>query len=102
MKPFPRETNISYQWWKYDKEILQVHVLRIPEFWSKNIGQHLKRRRVSMVSSTLPLQWFLAPTRLRLRVSTTATTAQIPAVSSKEGAVIGTVLSTGKFHRGHH
>jgi hypothetical protein len=29
-----------------------------------------------------------------LRVSTTATIAQIPAVSSKEGAVIGVVLST--------
>jgi hypothetical protein len=36
------------------------------------------------------------------RVSTTATIVQIPAVSSKEGAVIGTVLSTQKFHRGHH
>jgi hypothetical protein len=36
--------------------------------------------------------------RNTLRVSTTATIAQIPAVSSKEGAV----LSTRKFHRGHH
>jgi hypothetical protein len=36
------------------------------------------------------------------RVSTTATIAQIPAVSSKEGAVIGAVLSTRKSHRGHH
>jgi hypothetical protein len=27
---------------------------------------------------------------------------KIPAVSSKEGAVIGAVLSTRKFHRGHH
>jgi hypothetical protein len=32
------------------------------------------------------------------RVSTTATIAQIPAVSSKEGAVIGAVISTRKFH----
>jgi hypothetical protein len=32
----------------------------------------------------------------------TAGIAQIPAVSSKEGAVIGAVLSTRKFHRGHH
>jgi hypothetical protein len=38
--------------------------------------------------------------RKTLPVSTTATIAQIPAVSSKEGAVI--VLSTWKFHRGHH
>jgi hypothetical protein len=28
--------------------------------------------------------------------------AQIPDVSSKDGAVIGAVLSTRKFHRGHH
>jgi hypothetical protein len=28
--------------------------------------------------------------------------AQIPDVSSKEGAVIGAVLGTRKFHRGHH
>jgi hypothetical protein len=40
--------------------------------------------------------------RKTLHVSTTATIAQIPAVSSKEGAVIGDVLSTRKFHRGHH
>jgi hypothetical protein len=33
-------------------------------------------------------------TRKTLRVSTTAGIAQIPAVSSKEGAVIGAVLST--------
>jgi hypothetical protein len=32
--------------------------------------------------------------RKTLRVSTTATIAQIPAVSSKEGTVIGAVLST--------
>jgi hypothetical protein len=32
--------------------------------------------------------------RKTIRVSTTATIAQIPAVSSKEGAVIGAVLST--------
>jgi hypothetical protein len=40
--------------------------------------------------------------RKTLRVSTTATIAQILAVPSKEGAVIGAVLSTRKFHRGHH
>jgi hypothetical protein len=40
--------------------------------------------------------------RKTLRVSTTATIAQIPAVLSKDGAVIGAVLSTRKFHRGHH
>jgi hypothetical protein len=34
--------------------------------------------------------------------STTATIAQIPDVSSKDGAVIGAVLSTRKLHRGHH
>jgi hypothetical protein len=28
--------------------------------------------------------------------------AQIPDVSSKEDAVIGAVLGTRKFHRGHH
>jgi hypothetical protein len=39
-------------------------------------------------------------TRKTLRVSTTAGIAQIPAVSSKEGAVIGAVLGTRKFHRG--
>jgi hypothetical protein len=44
---------------------------------------------VSRASKTLP-------------ISTTATIAQIPAVLSKEGAVIGAVLSTRKFHRGHH
>jgi hypothetical protein len=33
---------------------------------------------------------------------TTATIALILAVSSKEGAVIGAVLSTRKFHRDHH
>jgi hypothetical protein len=33
-------------------------------------------------------------TRKTLRISTTATIAQIPDVSSKEGAVIGAVLST--------
>jgi hypothetical protein len=37
--------------------------------------------------------------RKTLRISTTAT---IPAFSSKEGAVIGAVLSTWKFHRVHH
>jgi hypothetical protein len=36
--------------------------------------------------------------RKTLRVSTTATIAQILDVSSKEGAVIGAVLSTRKFH----
>jgi hypothetical protein len=41
-------------------------------------------------------------TRKTLRVLTTATIAQILAVSSKEGAVIGAVLSMRKFHRGHH
>jgi hypothetical protein len=40
--------------------------------------------------------------RKTLRVSTTAGIAQIPDVSSKDGAVIGAVLSTRKFHRGHH
>jgi hypothetical protein len=40
--------------------------------------------------------------RKTLRVSTTATIAQIPTISSKDGAVIGAVLSTRKFHRGHH
>jgi hypothetical protein len=40
--------------------------------------------------------------RKTLRVSTTATIAQIPDVSSKDGAVIGAVLSMRKFHRGHH
>jgi hypothetical protein len=28
--------------------------------------------------------------------------AQIPGVSSKERAVVGAVLGTRKFHRGHH
>jgi hypothetical protein len=37
-----------------------------------------------------------------LRVSTIATIAQILDISSKEGTVIGAVLSTQKFHRGHH
>jgi hypothetical protein len=37
--------------------------------------------------------------RKTLRVWTTATIAQITGVSSKEGAVIGAVLSTRKFHR---
>jgi hypothetical protein len=36
--------------------------------------------------------------RKTLPVSTTATIAQILAVSSKEGAVIGAVLGTRKFH----
>jgi hypothetical protein len=36
--------------------------------------------------------------RKTLHVSTTATIAQIPAVSSKEGTEIGAVLSTRKFH----
>jgi hypothetical protein len=40
--------------------------------------------------------------RKTLRVSTTTGIAQIPAVPSKEGAVIGAVLRTRKFHRGHH
>jgi hypothetical protein len=40
--------------------------------------------------------------RKTLRVSTTAGIAQIPTVSSKEGAVIGAVLGTREFHRGHH
>jgi hypothetical protein len=40
--------------------------------------------------------------RKTLRVSPTAAIAQIPAVSSKEGAVIGAGLSTRKFHWGHH
>jgi hypothetical protein len=39
--------------------------------------------------------------RKTLRVLTTAGIEQILAVSSKEGAVIGAVLSTRKFHRGH-
>jgi hypothetical protein len=37
-----------------------------------------------MVSDTLPSQWFLAPARLYPLLET----AQIPAVSSKEGAVV--------------
>jgi hypothetical protein len=41
--------------------------------------------------------------RKTLCVSTTAGIEQIPAVSSKEGAVIGAILSTrNKIHRGHH
>jgi hypothetical protein len=40
--------------------------------------------------------------RKTLHVSTTAGIAQIPAVSSKEVAVIGAVLNTRKFHLGHH
>jgi hypothetical protein len=56
---------------------------------------------LSLLYPTLPSQWFLAPARL-LCVSTTATIAQIPDVSSKEGAVIGALLSKWKFHRGHH
>jgi hypothetical protein len=47
-------------------------------------------------NTTLPSQWFLASARLR--VSTTAAIAQIPGVSSKDGAVIGAVLGTRKFH----
>jgi hypothetical protein len=38
--------------------------------------------------------------RKTLRVLTTAAIAQIPAVLSKQGAVIGAVLSMRKFHRG--
>jgi hypothetical protein len=40
--------------------------------------------------------------RKTLRVSTTATIAQITDVSSKEGAMIGAVLGTRTLHRGHH
>jgi hypothetical protein len=57
--------------------------------------------RFCIVCCTLPLQWFLAPARLP--VSTTATMAQIPAVSSKAGAVIGAVLPDGIFRMlSHH
>jgi hypothetical protein len=51
-------------------------------------------------SSTLLSQWFLTPARLR--ISTTATDRANLDVSSKEGAVIGAVLSARKFHRSHH
>jgi hypothetical protein len=40
--------------------------------------------------------------RRTLRVSTTATDNVNLDVSSKEGAVIGAVLGTRKFHRSHH
>jgi hypothetical protein len=50
---------------------------------------------------TLPSQWFLAPARL-YAISTTATDGANSEVSSKEDAVIGAVLGTRKFHRGHH
>jgi hypothetical protein len=40
--------------------------------------------------------------RKTLRVSTTATDCANSNVTSKEGDVIGAVLSTRKFHRGHH
>jgi hypothetical protein len=50
---------------------------------------------------TLPSQWFLAPARL-YAYQPLLQRAQIPEVSSKEGAVIGAVLSTRKLHRGRH
>jgi hypothetical protein len=47
---------------------------------------------------TLPSQWFLAPARL-YAYQPLLQIVQIPDVLSKEGAVIGAVLGTGKFHR---
>jgi hypothetical protein len=45
--------------------------------------------------------WMYTPLAV-VSYARTAGIAQIPSVSSKEGAVIGAVLSTRKFHRGHH
>jgi hypothetical protein len=53
---------------------------------------------IIIYTALYPSHWFLVPARLR--VSTTAI-AQIPDISSEEGAVIGAVLSTRKFHHGH-
>jgi hypothetical protein len=44
-----------------------------------------------MVYITLPSQWFLAPARLYAYQPLALQIAQIPDVSSKEGAVIGAV-----------
>jgi hypothetical protein len=52
-----------------------------------------------LAPSYTPSQWFLAPARLH--VSTTATDSTNSDVSSKEGAVIGAVLSKRKFHQTH-
>jgi hypothetical protein len=57
------------------------------------------RRRNGEIKTPLAV---VSRARNTLRVSTTATITQIPDVSSKDGAVIGAVLSTRKFHRGHH
>jgi hypothetical protein len=53
----------------------------------------------STIKATLAV---VSRARKTVRVLTTATIAQIPAVSSKEGAVFGAVLCMRKFHRGHH
>jgi hypothetical protein len=49
---------------------------------------------------TLPSQWFLASTR-HYAYQPLLHIAQILDVSSKEGAVIGAVLCTWKFHHWH-
>jgi hypothetical protein len=49
------------------------------------------------VLPALPSQWFLMPARL-YPYQPLLQTVQIPDVSSKEGAVIGAVLDTRKFH----
>jgi hypothetical protein len=54
-----------------------------------------------MFCPTLPSQWFLTPARLNA-YQPLLQIALIPDVSSKEGAVIAAVLSTRKFHWGHH
>jgi hypothetical protein len=53
--------------------------------------------RVEYPSNTLPSQWFLTRTRLYAYQPL----LQITEVSSKEGAVIGPVLGTRKFHQTH-
>jgi hypothetical protein len=61
----------------------------------------LTQKTNGTIKNTLPSQWFLVPARL-YAYQPLLQLAQIPDVSSKEGAVISAVLSTRKFHRGHH
>jgi hypothetical protein len=79
----------------------QIHTVNT----TKDFSRIFKGSRVLLflciLTLTLPLA-VVSRARKTLRVSTTAGIAQIMAVSSKEGAVIGAVLSTRIFHRGHH
>jgi hypothetical protein len=75
----------------YDK--IRVLMRRNRQLVECGVGEELRTYIFArgMLRITLPSQWFRAPARLR--VSTTAGIEQIPAVSSKEGAVIGAVPS---------